>query len=106
MYRNDVSFILFDIFVVNSNVWLSRKDVEEIGSTFGLDVVPIILVGTIYDAVKYVLNSPKSTIGTAPMEGLVCKPKTELLDRCGRRILVKVKARDLLPIKSELTANL
>lgn len=106
LYRKDVSFILFDIYVVNSNIWLSRKDVKEIGGVFDLDVVPIILVGTIYDAVKYILDSPKSTIGTAPMEGLVCRPKTELLDRCGKRILVKVKVKDLLPIKSELAADL
>lgn len=102
-YRDDVSFILFDAYVVDSDLWLSREAVEQIGVAFGIDVVPVIFIGTMREAIEYVLNSPKSTIGNAPMEGLVCKPKVALLDHKGRRIVVKVKAKDLLPIKAELT---
>ena len=45
-------------------------------------------------AVSFVKSKPKSTIGNADMEGLVCKPKVDVLDRCGNRIIVKIKAVD------------
>jgi len=51
-------------------------------------------VGSLYDAIDYVKTKPKSTIGTADMEGLVCKPELDMLDRQGNRIIVKVKVRD------------
>ena len=42
-------------------------------------------------AVEFVKTNPDSTIGTAKMEGIVCKPAYELLDRNGDRIIVKIK---------------
>ena len=44
--------------------------------------------------VDYVKTKPKSTIGTANMEGLVCKPELDMLDRQGNRLIVKVKVKD------------
>jgi hypothetical protein len=41
-----------------------------------------------------VKTKPKSTIGTADMEGLVCKPAIDMLDRTGKRLIVKVKVCD------------
>jgi len=93
-YRQDVSFILFDVYLPESGIWLKRDSIEDIAKTFGIDVVPIILTGTLQDAIDYVKTKPQSTIGTAPMEGLVCRPAVEILDRMRRRILVKVKVRD------------
>ncbi len=93
-YRDDVSFILFDVYLPYKHLWLKRDAVEDIATAFGVDVVPIIIEGTLNEAVAYVKSKPKSTIGSADMEGLVCKPKQELLDRQGHRIIVKVKACD------------
>ena len=93
-YRNDVSFILFDVYLPEQNLWLKREAIEDIAKTFGIDVVPIVLCGTLQEAVDYVKSNPKSTIGTADMEGLVCKPMIDMLDRMGRRLIVKVKVRD------------
>lgn len=93
-YRDDVSFILFDVYLPDKNLWLKRDSVEDIAKTFGIDVVPIILEGTLAEAVSFVKTKPKSTIGSADMEGLVCKPKQEILDRQGHRIIVKVKVCD------------
>lgn len=93
-YRQDVSFILFDVYLPESDLWLRRDDVEDVARAFGVDVVPIILRGTIQDAVDYVKSNPKSTIGTADMEGLVCKPAVDILDRRGNRVIVKVKVKD------------
>lgn len=88
------SFILFDVYIVDSDIWLERENIEQIAKTFGIDVVPIVMVGTLYEAIEYVKGKPKSTIGTADMEGLVCKPEVDVLDRQGNRIIVKVKVVD------------
>lgn len=92
LYRNTVDFILFDV-MINDN-YQSRSTVEELAKTFGLDCVPIIFEGTIQEAVNFVKTKPNSTFGTAPMEGVVGRPKIELKDRCGNRLIVKIKVCD------------
>lgn len=91
-YRSDVSFILFDVYIAGN--YQSRESVEDVARSFGIDVVPIIFEGTIQDGVNFVKTFPKSTIGTANMEGLVGRPKLEMRDRCGNRVIVKIKAED------------
>ncbi|MDE5582456.1 MAG: RNA ligase family protein [Ruminococcus sp.] len=91
-YRNDVGFILFDV-IINGN-WQSRENVGKIAECFGLEVVPVVLTDTINQAVEFVKSNPKSTIGTAYMEGVVGRPEVELQDRTGKRIIVKIKSRD------------
>ena len=93
-YRSDVSFILFDVYLPDQNLWLKRDALEDIARAFNIELVPIVLIGSLDEAVAYVKSRPKSTIGTANMEGLVCKPAVDMLDRRGRRIIVKVKVRD------------
>ena len=93
-YRSDVSFILFDVYIPSQNLWLKRAAVEDVARYFGIAAVPVIMTGTLEEAVAFVKTKPKSTIGTANMEGLVCKPLVDMLDRRGRRIIVKVKAKD------------
>ena len=93
-YRSDVSFILFDVYLPEQNLWLKRDAIEDIAKTFNIEVVPIVMTGTLQQAVDYVKSKPKSTIGKADMEGLVCKPKCSILDRMGNRIIVKVKVKD------------
>lgn len=91
-YRDDVSFILFDLLIAGN--YQSRESVEDVARSFGIDVVPIIFEGTIHEGVNFVKKFPKSTIGTADMEGLVGRPKVEIRDRCGNRVIVKIKAED------------
>lgn len=91
-YRPDVSFIMFDVLI--SNNWQTRESVEDIAKAFGVDVVPIIFEGTIQEGVDFVKAKPKSTMGTASMEGLVGRPKIEMRDRCGKRVIVKIKVED------------
>lgn len=93
-YRSDVSFILFDVYLPESNLWLKRDAVEDIAKTFGIDAVPIVYKGNLDGAVDFVKGKPKSTIGTAEMEGIVCKPAVDMLDRMGRRLVVKIKVCD------------
>jgi hypothetical protein len=92
LYRSDVSFILFDV-MINGN-YQSREMVECAAKQFNLEIVPIIFEGTLDEGVAYVKTKPMSTIGKAPMEGLVGRPKVELQDRCGNRLIVKIKVKD------------
>lgn len=96
LYRDDVSFILFDVYLPDDNIWLKRESVEDIAKAFNIDVVPVILTGTLQEAISFVKTKPTSRVGKrqAPMEGLVCRPVVELYDRMGRRVIVKVKVRD------------
>lgn len=91
---DDCSFILFDIYFPGSNVWVNRTSLEDIAKSLGIDVVPIIFIGPLNEAVKFVKTHPKSSIGTANMEGLVCKPYVDMYDRNSNRIMVKIKVCD------------
>ena len=73
---------------------MKRDAIEDIAKAFNVDAVSIVMRGTIQEAVQFVKTKPKSTIGTANMEGLVCKPEVDLLDRMGRRVMVKIKVKD------------
>lgn len=96
LYRSDVSFILFDVYFPASGIWLERENIESVANAFGIDVVPIVLKGTIKEAVEYVKAKPKSFIGTADMEGVVGVPAVRLFDGQKNRIIVKVKVRDFV----------
>lgn len=91
-YRDDVSFILFDVLIGDN--YQSREWVEQTAKMFDIEVVPIVARGTIEDGISYVLGHPKSTRGTAWMEGVVGRPAVELKDRCGNRVIVKIKWED------------
>ena len=91
-YRDDVSFILFDVLIGDN--YQEREWVEKTAQMFGIDVVPIVLVGSIEDGVNYVMSHPKSTMGTSMMEGVVGRPMVELRDRRGERVIVKIKWDD------------
>lgn len=95
-YRDNVSFILFDVYQPTTNVWLKREAVEDIAKKLGIEVVPIILEGTIDDAVQFVKTEPQSTIGKAKMEGVVGRPCVELKDRMGKRVITKIKVFDFV----------
>ena len=94
LYRDNVSFILFDVYLSDQNLWLKRDAVEDIAKSFGIDVVDIVLTGTLQETIDFVKTKPKSHIRTANMEGLVCRPTVELLDRMGRRVITKIKVCD------------
>jgi hypothetical protein len=91
-YRPDKSFVLFDIKI--GNWWLQRKDVEEIASTFGIDIVPIVGEGTLEEGMELVRAGMKSTWGDFTSEGIVARPKVEMKTRRGDRMITKIKHRD------------
>jgi hypothetical protein len=98
LYRDDVDFILFDVMIGEN--YQPRETVEEIAQCFGIDVVPIVLEGTLAEGVDYVKSNRKSLVARngAEIEGLVGRTKIETLDRTGHRNIVKIKYRDFEPM--------
>ena len=91
-YSLDQRFVLFDIRI--GRWWLKRDNMEEIAAKLDLQIVPIVFVGTIDDAIAVVADGFKSSWGDFKAEGMVGQPEIPLLDRSGQRIIVKVKTKD------------
>lgn len=91
---NGVDFALFDVRV--GHWWLQREDVEEVADYFGIQVVPAVAVGTLYDAAALAYKGFNSAWGPFTAEGLVLHPTVEMQARNGRRIITKIKYKDFL----------
>ena len=91
-YRQDQSFVLFDVKV--GDWWLQREDVVDVSRKLGLDVVPIIYYGNLWDMVQYAREGFKSNWGDFQAEGIVARPATELKIRSGHRVITKIKCKD------------
>ena len=88
-------FILFDVKV--GDWWLTREANEDIATKLNIEVVPIIGIWKLEQAIEYVKNGFKSTIAHNKdyvAEGLIMKPKTELFNRKGERVIAKIKHKD------------
>jgi ATP-dependent RNA circularization protein (DNA/RNA ligase family) len=91
-YRTDQDFVLFDVKV--GEWWLERTNVEDVAAKFGLDVVPIIGIGTLAEMVERTSEGFVSRWGSFLAEGIVARPSCELKTRNGERIITKIKHRD------------
>lgn len=93
-----VDFILFDVKI--NEWWLERENVDDVGQKLGIEVVPIIGEGTLIDLVAYgelgfISKWDKSESQQEFMaEGVVAKPKIDLWNRKGNRIITKIKYKD------------
>ena len=90
--KDGVDFVLFDMLV--GDIFLKREDVEDIASKFGIKVVPIVGEGTLNQMIEIVRNGFNSAWGNFLAEGIVARPKVELRDRRGFRVITKIKHRD------------
>ena len=88
-----VNFILFDV-LIEDKLWLSQEAVDEIADAFGIQSVPVVGIGSLYDAVKFIKTHPKSWLKDDTMEGIVCRPIVRIFDWRGDRFIVKIKCRD------------
>ena len=89
------SFILFDCRI--GPWWMTRETLEDFASRLGIGIVPIIGSGTLAQAVEFAEKGYKSTIAhntDYDAEGLVLKPRLELLARNANRIISKIKHKD------------
>lgn len=92
LYRKDQSFVLFDVKI--GDFWLTRENVDDIASKLGIDSVPTLGHGTLWDAINIVHDGLSSTWGDFEAEGIVARPVVPLFNRQGNRIIAKIKARD------------
>lgn len=94
--HDSVDFIVFDVLIGDN--YQEREWVEKVALMFGIKAVPVVGEGTLFEAVDFVKHYPFSFISedeSFRMEGIVCRPKYELRDRCGKRIIVKIKWEDI-----------
>lgn len=98
VYRPDQSFVLFDVLI--DGWWLEWPNVEDIATSLGLDVVPIVTRTTIPRALDMVERgllsnwSVPNSKNPTYAEGLVGTINHGLLTRSGERIMVKIKHKD------------
>lgn len=92
-YKPDgASFVLFDVMCGD---WiLERNNVVGIAEHIGIDCVPMVGVGTLYQMVGICANGFTSQWGEFRAEGIVARPAVEMRDRGGNRVIVKLKCRD------------
>jgi len=90
--KEGVDFVLFDVKI--GEIYLERKNVEDIANHFGIKIVPIIGEGTLSEAIEMVKTGFNSVWGKFTAEGIVLRPKTELKTRRGDRVITKIKYRD------------
>lgn len=111
-YRPDQDFVMFDVWVPNvvqisggpaveavfgpcgDGWWLTRDAQADVGSKLGLDLVPAIHRGTLYEMIGMARNGFHSQWGKFLAEGIVARPIIELKKRNGERIITKIKHRD------------
>jgi hypothetical protein len=111
-YRDDTSFVLFDVKI--GDFWLSRENVDDVAAKLGIDSVPVIGTGTLYQAINIVKGDGMEWVtengrtfgrsthgdrltsqwGDFEAEGIVARPVVDLFNRKGERIICKIKAVD------------
>lgn len=91
-YSKDKDFVMFDILI--GDMWLQRKDVEEIAFKFGVKIVPIVGEGTLEQGIELVKNGFNSQWGEFVAEGIVARPAVEMKTRRGGRMITKIKYCD------------
>lgn len=92
-YKQTKDFILFDVWI--DGLWLERGNVQGIAEMCGIDIVPIMKIGTLQEIVDMIKAGQKSTFGDFLVEGVVARPETELFNRYGERVIVKIKTKEL-----------
>ena len=96
-YRQDVSFILFDIWV--DGWWLEKECVLEIADTLDIEHTINLTIMTTNEVVEFVKSKPKSYIAEDRdliMEGVIARSVPLMLFRNHKTpIMFKLKVRDL-----------
>jgi len=92
-YSEKKDFILFDI-LHNDTTWMAQEDVTLIAQTLNLPRAPVIGITNLSYPIELAQHGFQSTFGEFEAEGFIMRPKFELTDRRGRRVITKVKCKD------------
>lgn len=94
--NNKNDFILFDVYFPEKDLWLKRESLEDIATKLNIKIVPIIFRGSLEDGIKFVKSKPLSIVAESDLviEGIVCRPRVDIKDRMGNRVIVKIKVCD------------
>jgi ATP-dependent RNA circularization protein (DNA/RNA ligase family) len=95
LYRQDKSFILFDVLFENK-WWVDHENVVNIAKKLGIDSVPYLGRMNLDQMINLVHLPFKSAIGTGDAEGIVARPIEALFDKHGERLIIKLKTRDFV----------
>lgn len=87
-----VNFVLFDVKV--GDWWLRRDDVVDVSLKLNIGLIPNVGEGTLIQAIEKTQNGFLSKYGNFQAEGIVIRPKVELMTRSGHRLIGKIKAKD------------
>lgn len=93
LYSPVKSFAAFDVKV--GDIWLDRSNTYNVVSKLGLKHVPIVMRGPLIKGIEHVRRGLQSHFGEFYAEGLVARTPMGLLDRRGRRIVCKIKHKDV-----------
>lgn len=100
LYAPKPSFVLFDILssytaqATHNPLWIERKNVEDIAKKLGIDVVPVVAEGNLFNGIGMVVDGFDSAWGDFIAEGVIARPSIELKNRFGERIITKFKHKD------------
>jgi hypothetical protein len=95
LYRDDVSFALFDVWL--DNWWLKQDSIDDIAKKFEVERAPAVGIMSTQKAINFIKSRPPSIIAkdkTKPMEGIVCRSHPLMLFRDGTPIMWKLKIED------------
>lgn len=94
-YSNKKQFILFDIW--SGSYWYEWEHLQEIADEKDIPIVPEYDIGNSLEGIENIVRRSvglQSNFGAFVAEGVVVRPRFNLFDSHGRRILIKIKTRD------------
>ena len=99
--KDGVDFRVFDVKV--NNIWLKTDARDEIANKLGANIVPFYGYLTIDEAVDVVRKGIVTGMWANPTlveEGLVLRTDCGLLNRMGKRLIVKIKTEDFVKYRN------
>ena len=95
-YRDDKGFILFDVMVTETGIFLHQEDVQDIADRISIPMVFPTWQGILTNAVHIFQDGDviESFAREGQAEGWVLRPKVELCNRRGGRVITKLKVKD------------
>ncbi len=95
-YRPDKGFILYDVMVTDTGMFLERENVFDIANKLGVGHVFVTAMMSLRDSVNWFSEGGPvpSFERVTDAEGWVLRPAVELRNRMGQRIITKLKVTD------------